>query len=446
MSSRGGRKGLADKVLKTADSGYLTRRLEAVAQEVIIAQEDCFKENGEKVKGMVVSAIVKDGTPVSSLQQRITGRYSVDNVINPKTKQIIIPADTMITKEMADKVVEAGITSVCIRTALTCRSKHGICAKCYGQNMSSNKVVPLGEPVGIIAAQSIGEPGTQLTMRTFHTGGVANAADITQGLPRVAEIFEARKPKGVATVSEVAGKVILKEMASQNKDGGKYYEIVVKNPDGDGKYIIPYGVVLKVKNGDTVEAGTVLTEGSIYPNDFLRTRGVNDVQNYLLNEVLATYSSQGVELNTKHVEIIIRQMLRNVKVEDGGDTDMLISDIVDHFKFEEENDKIIQEGGTPATAKRLVQGITKAALSNPSFLAAASLQETSRVLTDASVKGKVDNLVSLKENLMIGKQIPAGTGYVSIKNLEYRDTNEEVKEIAKMDEQTNKLFEEEDFA
>ena len=234
-------------------------------------------------------------------------------------------------------------------------------------------------------------------------------------------------------------------MASQNKDGGKYYEIIVKNPDGDGKYIIPYGVVLKVKNGDTVEAGSVLTEGSIYPNDFLRTRGVNDVQNYLLNEVLATYSSQGVELNTKHVEIIIRQMLRNVKVEDGGDTDMLIGDIVDHFKFEEENEKVIQEGGTPATAKRLVQGITKAALSNPSFLAAASFQETSRVLTDASVKGKVDNLVSLKENLMIGKQIPAGTGYANIKNLEYRDTHEEIREIAQMDEQTNKLFEE-DFA
>ena len=442
LSSRGGRKGLADKVLKTADSGYLTRRLEAVAQEVIISQEDCFKENGEKAKGMMVSAIVKDGTPVSSLQQRIMGRYSVEDVVDPKTKRIIIPADTMITKEMADKVVDAGIDHVCIRTALTCRAKHGICAKCYGQNMSNNRIVPLGEPVGIIAAQSIGEPGTQLTMRTFHTGGVANAADITQGLPRVAEIFEARKPKGVATVSEVAGKVILKEMASQNKDGGKYYEIVVKNPDGDGKYIIPYGVVLKVKNGDVVEAGSVLTEGSIYPNDFLRTRGVNDVQNYLLNEVLATYSSQGVELNTKHVEIIIRQMLRNVKVEDGGDTDMLIGDIVDHFKFEEENEKVIQEGGVPASAKRLVQGITKAALSNPSFLAAASFQETSRVLTDASVKGKVDNLVSLKENLMIGKQIPAGTGYATIKNLEYRDTHEEIREIAQMDEQTGKLFEE----
>jgi DNA-directed RNA polymerase subunit beta' len=308
--------------------------------------------------------------------------------------------------------------------------------------MSNNRIVPLGEPVGIIAAQSIGEPGTQLTMRTFHTGGVANAADITQGLPRVAEIFEARKPKGVATVSEVAGKVVLKEMASQNKDGGKYYEVIVKNADGDGKYIIPYGVVLKVKNGDVVEAGSVLTEGSIYPNDILITRGVNEVQNYLLNEVLATYSSQGVELNTKHVEIIIRQMLRNVKVEDSGDTNMLVGDIVDHFKFESENERVIQEGGVPASAKRLVQGITKAALSNPSFLAAASFQETSRVLTDASIKGKVDNLVSLKENLMIGKQIPAGTGYLTIRNLDFKNTQEEEKEIAQMDERTNSLFDE----
>ena len=230
-------------------------------------------------------------------------------------------------------------------------------------------------------------------------------------------------------------------MAAQNKEGGKYYEVIVKNADGDGKYIIPYGVVLKVKNGDMVDAGAILTEGSIYPNDFLRTRGVNDVQNYLLNEVLATYSSQGVELNTKHVEIIIRQMLRNVKVEDSGDTDMLIGDIVDHFKFEEENDRVVSEGGVPATAKRLVQGITKAALSNPSFLAAASFQETSRVLTDASVKGKVDKLVSLKENLMVGKQIPAGTGYKTIKHLDFKDTREEVREMASMDEETNKLFE-----
>ena len=444
LSSRGGRKGLADKVLKTADSGYLTRRLEAVAQEVIIADEDCFKTNGEKVKGMLVTKIEKDGTPVCSLQQRIIGRVSVENVLNPETKEVVIPADTIITPAMADAAVACGIEAVNIRTALTCRSKHGICAKCYGKNMSNNNIIPMGEPVGIIAAQSIGEPGTQLTMRTFHTGGVANAADITQGLPRVAEIFEARKPKGVATVSEVAGRVELKEMTSQGKDGGKYYEVVVRNADGDGKYTIPYGVELKVKDGDMVEAGTVLTEGSIYPNDILRTRGVNDVQNYLLSEVLATYSSQGVELNTKHVEIIIRQMLKNVKVEDSGDTDFLVGDIVNHFDFDAENERVLRDGGVPATAKRLVQGITKSSLSNPSFLAAASFQETSRVLTDASIRGKVDKLVSLKENLMIGKQIPAGTGFKSIKDLNVIDLEEDKQVDVQMDEFTEKLFDESD--
>ena len=442
LSSRGGRKGLADKVLKTADSGYLTRRLEAVAQEIIISEDDCFKNNGEKAKGLLVTAITKDSTPVASLQQRIIGRVTVEDVLDPKTKEVIIPADTLVTKEMADKAVELGVTAVNIRTVLTCRSKHGVCAKCYGKNMANNDLVPIGEPVGIIAAQSIGEPGTQLTMKTFHTGGVANAADITQGLPRVAEIFEARRPKGVATVSEVAGKVEIKEIQSAGKDGGKYYEVFVRNADGDGHYIIPYGIVLRVKNGEMVEAGTVLTEGSIYPNDLLRTRGVKDVQNYLLSEVLSTYSSQGVELNTKHVEIIIKQMLRNVRVEESGSTNLLIGDIVDHYAYEQENERVLMEGGIPATAKRLVQGITKASLSNPSFLAAASFQETSKVLTDAAIKGKVDNLVSLKENLMIGKQIPAGTGYKTIKTLNPVDLTQEKQDNSTMDEETRKLFEE----
>ncbi len=441
ISSRGGRKGLADKVLKTADSGYLTRRLEAVAQEVYISEEDCFKSNGEKVKGMTVTAITRDGTPVCSLQQRIVGRYPVAEIVHPKTKKVIVPADTMITQAMADAVVEAGITSVDIRTALTCRCHVGICAKCYGKNMSQNTIVPVGEPVGIIAAQAIGEPGTQLTMRTFHTGGVATAADITQGLPRVAEIFEARRPKGAAIISEVAGKVMVKEMRSANKDGGKYYEIFVKNSDGDGHYVVPFGVQLKVKNGDNVEAGTVLTEGSIYPNDLLRTRGVKDVQNYLLSEVLATYSSQGVELNTKHVEIIIRQMLRNVKIEDSGTTKLLVGDLVDHFKCEDENEKVLAEGGVPAMAKRMVMGITKAALSNPSFLAAASFQETPKVLTDAAIKGKVDNLTSLKENLMVGKVIPVGTGYKEFANLVPVNSDEQQTEETKMDSSVSKLFE-----
>ena len=442
LSSRGGRKGLADKVLKTADSGYLTRRLVDVAQDVVVVEDDCFANNGGKIRGLAVSAISKDGTPVCSLKQRIVGRFAVDNVVNPKTKKIIIPANTMITPEQADEVEACGITSVTIRTVLTCSSKHGVCAKCYGKNMSNNNIIPIGEAVGIIAAQSIGEPGTQLTMRTFHTGGVANAADITQGLPRVAELFEARKPKGVATVAEVAGKVVVKEVQSAGKDGGKYYEVFVKNPEGDGHYIIPFGVVLKVKNGDTVEAGTVLTEGAIYPKDFLRTRGVRDVEEYILSEILATYSSQGVKLNTKHVEIIIRQMLRNVKIEEVGDTNLLAGDIVDIFKYEEENDRVLSEGGVPATAKRLVQGITKAALSCESFLSAASFQETSRVLTDASMKGKVDHLRGLKENLMIGKAIPAGTGFKAFKNVEPVDPNEVEEKSTEVDESVAKFFDE----
>ena len=444
LSSRGGRKGLADKVLKTADSGYLTRRLVDVAQDVVIVEDDCFETNNEKVKGLVVSAITKDGTPVCSLKQRIVGRFAVSDVINPKTKKVIVPGNTMITSAQADEIEACGITSVNIRTVLTCRSKHGVCAKCYGKNMSNNNIIPIGEAVGIIAAQSIGEPGTQLTMRTFHTGGVANAADITQGLPRVAELFEARKPKGVATVAEVAGKVVVKEVQSAGKDGGKYYEVFVKNPDGDGHYIIPFGVVLKVKNGDYVEAGTVLTEGSIYPKDFLRTRGVRDVQEYILSEILATYSSQGVKINTKHVEIIIRQMLRNVKIEEVGDTNLLAGDIIDVFKFEEENDRVMSEGGVPATGKRLVQGITKAALSCESFLSAASFQETSKVLTDASIKGKIDRLKGLKENLIIGKQIPAGTGYQMFKKVEPVDPNDVKVENTQVDESVAKFFNEDE--
>ena len=441
LSSRGGRKGLADKVLKTADSGYLTRRLVCVAQDVVVVEDDCFETNNEKVKGLEVRAITKDGTPVCSLKQRIVGRFAAVDVINPKTKKVIIPANTMISSAQADEVEACGIESVNIRTVLTCRSKHGVCAKCYGKNMSNNNIIPIGEAVGIIAAQSIGEPGTQLTMRTFHTGGVANAADITQGLPRVAELFEARKPKGVATVAEVAGKVVVKEVQSAGKDGGKYYEVFVKNPEGDGHYIIPFGVVLKVKNGDQVEAGTVLTEGSIYPKDFLRTRGVRDVQEYILSEILATYSSQGVKINTKHVEIIIRQMLRNVKIEEVGDTNLLAGDIVDVFKYEEENERVMAEGGVPATAKRLVQGITKAALSCESFLSAASFQETSKVLTDASMKGKVDRLCGLGENLMIGKLIPAGTGHKMFQNAEPIDPNESKEEETAVDESVAKYFE-----
>ncbi len=440
LSSRGGRKGLADKVLKTADSGYLTRRLVDVSQDVVINEEDCFASNGEKPKGLVVTAIVKDNTPVASLKQRIAGRVSVEDIINPKTKKVIIKSNEMITPKVADEIDEAGITKVSIRTLFTCRCRHGVCAKCYGRNMASNHLVSVGEAVGIIAAQSIGEPGTQLTMKTFHTGGVASAADITQGLPRVGELFEARRPKGVATVSEVAGKVVVKEVQAAGKEGGKYYEIFVKNSESDGHYIIPFGVVLKVKNGDMVEAGTVLTEGSIYPKDLLRTRGIRDVQNYILEEILSIYSSQGVSLNTKHVEIIVRQMLRNVKIEEVGDTNLLAGDIVDIYRYEEENERVLQEGGVPATARRLVQGITKAALSCESFLSAASFQETSRVLTDASIKGKVDRLRGLKENLMIGKQIPAGTGFKAYKNLTVLETDKLTEDSKVVDEDVAKFF------
>lgn len=442
LSSRGGRKGLADKVLKTADSGYLTRRLVDVAQDVVITEEDCFASNNEKPKGLAVTALFKDGTPVASLKQRVVGRCSVEDIISPKTKKVIVRSNEIITPKLADEIDAAGITKVNIRTLFTCRAKHGICTKCYGKNMASNDIVPIGEAVGVIAAQSIGEPGTQLTMRTFHTGGVANAADITQGLPRVGELFEARRPKGVATISEVAGKVAVKEIQSASKDGGKYYEVTVKNPEGDGHYIIPYGVVLKVKTGDIVDAGTVLTEGSIYPKDLLRTRGVREVQNYLLEEVLSIYSSQGVSLNTKHVEIIVRQMLRNVKIEEVGDTNLLAGDIVDIYKYEDENERVLSEGGIPATARRLVQGITKAALSCESFLSAASFQETSKVLTDASIKGKVDRLRGLKENLMIGKQIPAGTGFKHYKNLQPIETTKLTQDDKLVDESVEKFFEE----
>ena len=443
LSSRGSRKSLTDKTLKTADAGYLTRRLVDVANNVVITEDDCFKNNGEKPKGLRVSAIVKDGTPQCSLQDRIVGRYTIEDVVDPKTKKVIVPADTMVTPEMAKAVVDAGITSVVIRTLFTCRSKNGVCAKCYGKNMTTQNIVPIGEPVGIIAAQAIGEPGTQLTMRTFHTGGVAAAADITQGLPRVNELFEARRPKGVATISEIAGKVSIKEVKSAGRDGGVYYEIFVKNPEGDGHYVIPAGVQLKVKNGDMVEAGTLLTEGAIYPNDLLVTRGVREVQDYITSEVLSAYNSQGVRLNPKHIEIIVRQMLQNVLIEESGDTSLLVGDIVNVYKYEEENERVIREGGVPATAKRLVQGITKASLASESFLSAAAFQETSKVLTSAAIKGKVDHLLGIKENVMMGKLIPAGTGFKGFKGITPVDSENVKTEDNSLDESVAKFFEEE---
>ena len=410
ISSRGGRKGLADTAIKTADSGYLTRRLVDISQDVVVNEEDCFESRGEKVKGVWVSDLVEDKVVLETLEERINGRVSVDDVVNPQTGEIIVKANEMITPEQAKEITKAGIKKVQIRTILTCRCKHGVCAKCYGRNMAGKDLVSVGEAVGIIAAQSIGEPGTQLTMRTFHTGGAMVAADITKGLPRVEEIFEARRPKGEATLSEVSGKVSVKQEA-------KSFVITVKTDDGDVEYEVKKPAFLKVKTGDIVEPGTQLTDGSINPSDLLRTRGLKGLQDYLLSEVIAVYRAQDVKINDKHIEIIISQMLRKVKIESAGDTNLLPGEVVDVFAYETENEKVLAEGGVPAIAKRILLGITKASLSTDSFLSAASFQETSRVLTDAALKGKVDHLMGLKENVIIGKLIPAGTGLKQYRSL-----------------------------
>ena len=416
ISAHGGRKGLADTALKTADSGYLTRRLVDVSHNVIVREEDCFAGTGEKPKGMWVSAILGEKDKViEGLEDRLIGRYTVDDVVNPKTGEVIIPADTMISEEQAAEVTKAGIEKVLIRSIFTCRCKHGVCAKCYGKNMSNMLPVNVGEAVGIIAAQSIGEPGTQLTMRTFHTGGIASAGDITQGLPRIEELFEARRPKGQAIVCETGGIVTIEE-----REGVRH--VVVKGDDQTAKdankdYLIPFSAELKVKAGERVVPGTVLTGGSVYPQDILRTQGVKGVQDYILHEVQSVYRSQGVDINDKHVEIIVRQMLRKVKVENCGDTTMLPGELVDITRYEEENSKVMENGGRPATVKRTLLGITKASLATESFLSAASFQETARVLTEAAIKNKIDPLMGLKENVIIGKLIPAGTGVKDYKQL-----------------------------
>ena len=407
-AARGSRKQLMDTALKTADSGYLTRRLVDIAQDTTITEHDCFGELGEGVKGIEVTAIVQNGSEIESLENRIVGRFTSEAVINPKTKEQIIGADEFITNELAKAIVNAGIEKVQIRSLLTCKAKTGVCAKCYGRDMSTNDIVHLGEAVGVIAAQSIGEPGTQLVLRTFHSGGAASA-DITTGLPRVEEIFEARNPKGAAVICEIGGKVSINQI-------DKRFEVVVKGTTEES-YILPFGSTMKVKNGDVVTPGTALTEGPLNPRDVLRTRGVKAVQEYLLNEVLQVYKSQAVSINAKHLEIIIKQMLRKVKIENSGDTDLLPGDIVDIRTYEEANLKALQEGGVPATAKRELQGITKASLTTESFLSAASFQESSNVLTEAALKGKVDKLQGLKENIIIGKMIPAGTGAPMYRNL-----------------------------
>lgn len=416
ISTHGARKGLADTALRTADSGYLTRRLVDVSQDVIIREDDCGTTQGYKVED------IKSGTePVEGLQDRIQGRYAFEDIKHPETGEVLVGKNEMISHEMAEYIVSLGIKSVMVRTVFNCQSKHGVCAKCYGLDLATGDKVQTGEAVGIIAAQSIGEPGTQLTMRTFHTGGVAGD-DITQGLPRIEELFEARKPKGLAIISEITGMVQMKETKKKR-------EVVVVGEDEETKnYLIPYGSRLKVFEGDYIEAGDEITEGSVNPHDILKIKGINGVQHYILKEVQMVYRLQGVDINDKHIEVIVRQMLRKVKISEAGDTELLPGSLVDIFTLEEENQRVEEMGGEPATAERALLGITKASLATESFLSAASFQETTRVLTEAAIKGKVDPLMGLKENVIIGKLIPAGTGIGKYRNIQLEKDQEELEE------------------
>ena len=415
ISSHGARKGLADTALRTADSGYLTRRLVDVSQEIIVREDDCGT-----TKGIEIFAI-KDGNQViEKLSERLIGRYPLEDIINPETGEVLVSKDEMIKEKMAEKIEALGIETVKVRSVLECKAKHGVCAKCYGMGLATREKVNIGEAVGIIAAQSIGEPGTQLTMRTFHTGGVAGG-DITQGLPRVEELFEARKPKGMAVITEIAGKVTIKDA-----DASKKRKEITVVGDGDARtYVINFGSKIRVKEGDMIEAGDPLTEGSINPNEILLIKGREGVHKYLTTEVQKVYRNQGVDINDKHIEVICRQMLKKVKIEDSGDTSFFDGSLVDIYQYEEENEKMIAEGKTPAKASVTLLGITKASLATDSFLSAASFQETTRVLTDAAIKGKVDNLMGLKENVIIGKLIPAGTGLMKYRGLHINTENSE---------------------
>ncbi len=412
ISSHGGRKGLTDTALKTADSGYLTRRLVDVSHEIIVREEDCCA--GKKPMGMKVRAILDAaGEEIESLRDRLVGRFASENVVNPENGEVLVKENEFITEELANKIAKANIREVSIRSVFSCRSKVGVCAKCYGKNMATTLPVQVGESVGVIAAQSIGEPGTQLTMRTFHTGGIAATGDITQGLPRVEELFEVRRPKGCATLSEVSGIVSI-DMSDNMK-----HVFIKDEATGEElkEYVLPFNAELKVKEGDKVQPGDLLNLGSVYPQDILRIKGVSGVQDYILEQVQSVYRSQGVDINDKHIEIIVRQMLKRVCVENAGDTDLLPGELVDLNAFQEESQKAIQAGKRPALAKRVLQGITKASLATDSFLSAASFQETSRVLTEAAIRTKRDYLVGLKENVIIGKLIPAGTGMKDYKQL-----------------------------
>lgn len=416
ISTHGARKGNADTALKTADSGYLTRRLVDVSQDVIVRQEDCGTKEGYEV-----SEIKEGNEVIEPLSERLSGRYSAQDIVHPETGEVLVKCDEYMNAAMAEKVEKAGVKKVKIRSVFTCNAKIGVCAKCYGMNMATAQKIDIGEAVGIIAAQSIGEPGTQLTMRTFHTGGVVGA-DITQGLPRVEELFEARKPKGLAIVSDCAGTVRMEETKK------KRTVIVTSNSGEEFTYEIPFGSRIKVINGDIIDAGDEITEGSVNPHDIIRIKGVKGVKNYLLSEVQKVYRLQGVDINDKHLEVVIRQMTRKIKVEESGDTELLPGTMMDIFDFEEANEKALALGGKPAEGKIALLGITKAALATDSFLSAASFQETTRVLTDAAIKGKIDPLVGLKENVIIGKLIPAGTGMNRYRGIEICE-NQPVAEV-----------------
>ena len=430
MSAHGARKGLSDTALRTADSGYLTRRLVDVSQHMIVRESDCCAGTGREIPGMVVKAFMDGKEEIESLQERITGRFSC-NTICDKDGNVIVKANHMITPKRAAQVMSKGvdengdpITQVKIRTILTCRSHMGVCAKCYGANMATGQAVQVGEAIGIIAAQSIGEPGTQLTMRTFHTGGVAGN-DITQGLPRVEEIFEARKPKGLAIITEFGGVATI-------KDTKKKREVIVTNKEtGESKtYLIPYGSRIKIMDGAVLEAGDELTEGSVNPHDILKIKGVRAVQDYMLREVQRVYRLQGVEINDKHIEVIVRQMLQKIRIEENGDSDLLPGSMVDALDFLELNEKLEEEGKEQAVGSQVLLGITKASLATNSFLSAASFQETTKVLTEAAIKGKIDPLIGMKENVIIGKLIPAGTGMKRYRNIKLDSDINEDDELA----------------
>ena len=424
ISTHGARKGNADTALKTADSGYLTRRLVDVSQDVIVREHDCGTQNG-----IYVEEIKEGSEVVEQLAERLTGRYTAEDVFHPETGELLASKDTYMDPILAEKIADTGIQKVKIRSVFTCDSKVGVCTKCYGMNMATSYKINIGEAVGIVAAQSIGEPGTQLTMRTFHTGGVAGA-DITQGLPRVEELFEARKPKGLAIVSEVAGTVRIEETKK------KRTVYVVTDSGEEYSYDIPFGSRLKVKDGIAIGAGDEITEGSVNPHDIMSIKGVDGAREYLLSEVQKVYRLQGVDINDKHLEVVVRQMTRKIKVTEQGDTNLLPGVMIDMFDFRAENERVESFGGEKAQGDIVLLGITKAALATDSFLSAASFQETTRVLTDAAIKGKIDPLVGLKENVIIGKLIPAGTGMMKYRSLKLNteNSNQETETIIEIEE------------